>query len=346
VVSGAEAVRALTAPVTIVVPVWNQAALLQRLLDTIAQQTQAPQEVIVVDNGSADDAPEIARRWGARVVPMGRNAGFAAAVNRGISESSTDWIALINSDVELPPDWLATLLRAALETDAWFATGKIFMASDPSLLDGAWDLAARSGCAWRAGHGRPDSAPYSARRPIHMASATATLYRRDLFARVGTFEEAYESYLEDVDFSLRSAAAGFAGTYEPAAVCTHHGGASTGVWSERFTYLASRNQSLLVRRLFPRELRRSGRWNIAAGQLLWGLVALRHGRMRAWLRGKSDARRPMALCPLEAQSLQHLLSKMEHEIYVLQRDYGMDLYWRMYFFLTGGESGKPGGESK
>ena len=67
-------------------PVWNGRELLARLLATLEAQTRPAAELLIVDNGSTDGAPDMARARGARVIAMGRNAGFAAAVNRGISE--------------------------------------------------------------------------------------------------------------------------------------------------------------------------------------------------------------------------------------------------------------------
>ena len=137
-----------TAGVTVVIPVWNRRDLLEALLKTLRRQTQPAAEVIVVDSGSADGAPEVAERWGARVIRLGRNAGFTRAVNRGIGEVRTDWIALVNSDVELAPDWIERLYAAA-QGGPWFATGKALKARDAALVDGLFDLVARSGCAWR-----------------------------------------------------------------------------------------------------------------------------------------------------------------------------------------------------
>src|SRR5689334_13517120 len=98
---------------TAIVPVWNGRDLLSRLLASLEAQTQPATEVLVIDNGSTDGAPDVARARGYRVIGMGRNAGFAAAVNRGIRESHGDWIAVLNSDVELAPDYLAKLVAAA-----------------------------------------------------------------------------------------------------------------------------------------------------------------------------------------------------------------------------------------
>jgi len=95
--------------ITAIVPVWNGRELLERLLASVEAQTEAAAELLVVDNGSTDGAPELARERGARVIPMGRNAGFAAAVNRGIRESRGEWIAVLNSDVELAPDYFSRL---------------------------------------------------------------------------------------------------------------------------------------------------------------------------------------------------------------------------------------------
>ncbi len=324
--------------VSLVIPVWNRADLLQKLLDSISLQASEPEEVIVVDNGSTDNAVQVAEHWGARIIGMGSNRGFAAAANCGIAACSTKWIGLINSDVELHAEWLSSLLLAAEDTGAWFATGKIFSALDPRRLDGTWDLIARSGCPWRAGAGQPDSARFATRQYVALTSATAVLYRRDLFARVGKFSELYGSYLEDVDFGLRCAAAKLAGVYEPAAVCHHHGSASGGVWSHRTTYLLARNQSLLVRRLFPPGLRRRWRWNILVGQILWGLVAFRHGQFGAWLCGKQDARRLLVEPVPGLDGLEEIIRNSENEIYRMQRGAVRDLYWRLYFYLTGGGS--------
>src|SRR5437588_5518682 len=123
--------------ISAIVPVWNGCHLLARLLDSLDRQTLRVSEVLAVDNGSTDGAPDLARDRGARVIPMGRNAGFAAAVNRGITASRTDRIAVFNSDVELEPGYLAALAAP----DAWFATGKILAARDrpKRFIDGTFD---------------------------------------------------------------------------------------------------------------------------------------------------------------------------------------------------------------
>src|SRR5579863_5532283 len=108
---------------TAVIPTWNRRDLLLKLFESLAVQTRRFDEIIVVDNGSTDDSAELAQRAGAKVLRLGRNLGFAAAVNRGIEAADADWVAILNNDVTFEPDWLEKLLRASDE--AWFATGKI-----------------------------------------------------------------------------------------------------------------------------------------------------------------------------------------------------------------------------
>src|SRR5579864_5632586 len=137
--------------VAAVVPHWNRRDLLQALLANLGQQTRAFDEILVVDNGSADGSAAVAERSGARVVRLDRNLGFAAAVNRGIEATKADWIAILNNDVTLAPDWLATLLSAiekaaAEKEDAWFASGKTLMAGDLSRIDGTFDAISRGAC--------------------------------------------------------------------------------------------------------------------------------------------------------------------------------------------------------
>src|SRR5512146_767920 len=167
--------------VAAVVPHWNRRDLLQALLANLAQQTRPFDQIIVVDNGSADDSVAVAERAGATVIRLERNLGFAAAVNRGIAATDAEWIALLNNDVTLAPDWLETLLTA-LEKDAekqaaWFATGKTLMAGDPSRIDGTFDAISRGACACRCGSGKPDGPLWNQPGRIRMAPMTAALFR-------------------------------------------------------------------------------------------------------------------------------------------------------------------------
>ena len=74
--------------VTAVIPHWNRRDLLLTLLTNLREQTRTFGEIIVADNGSSDDSIQVAESAGARVVRLGSNLGFAAAVNRGMKESA------------------------------------------------------------------------------------------------------------------------------------------------------------------------------------------------------------------------------------------------------------------
>jgi GT2 family glycosyltransferase len=323
--------------ISAVVPVWNGREHLQRLLATLGAQTCPAGELLVVDNGSEDGAPDLARSAGARVIAMGRNAGFAAAVNRGIRESQGEWIAVLNSDVELAPDYFERLSTAR----GWFATGRILRAADGSQIDATFDLSCRGGTTWRAGNGRPDGPPFAAAQRIWSAPWTAALFRAGLFQKIGLLEESFGSYLEDVDFGLRCAKAQCEGEYVPNAVAWHRGSASLGRWHAETVRLISRNQVLLMARHYPEKLMVGWMWRILVAQALWGLVAWRHGAASAWCRGKWQGVREYTAVraksvPFDPELLERVLSTQECSIAEWQRETGPDWYWRLYFLLTGG----------
>ena len=331
--------------VAAVVPHWNRRDLLQALLANLGQQTRAFDEILVVDNGSADGSAAVAERSGARVVRLDRNLGFAAAVNRGIEATKADWIAILNNDVTLAPDWLATLLSAiekaaAEKEDAWFASGKTLMAGDLSRIDGTFDAISRGACAYRCGSGQPDGPIWNQPRRIRMAPMTAGLFQRRLFEEIGLLDEAFESYLEDVDFGIRCAIHDRWGIYAPAAVAYHQGSSTWGQWNKYSVRLIARNQLLLTAKYFGG----LSRWPIVAGQLLWGILALCHGCAGAYLQGKMAGMRVARSIPsqglasgnIEAVSnIEAFVRESEQTILEIQGQTGFDRYWRAYFWLLG-----------
>jgi len=311
-----------------IIPHWNRRDLLDPLFASLHAQTRPFDEILLIDNGSTDGSRELAAKLGARVIALPANLGFAAAVNRGIADTDAEWIAILNNDVTLAPNWLEVLLQ----TRASFATGKLLNAANPELLDGCFDEIARSACAWRCGAGRPDAPVWNRPREIRIAPMTAAIFHKSLFQELGGLDERFGSYLEDVDFGIRCALAGHPGEYLPAAVAWHRGSATRGAWNSDTVKQIARNQILLTFKHF----RGAPLWPIVAGQVLWGLVALRHGRGAAYLRGKVlgwTAARTLYHDNIPQDRISSLASAGEREILALQRGTGFDWYWRAYFWL-------------
>ena len=321
--------------VSVVIPNWNGRQRLETLLKQLPAQTSPIAEIIVVDNGSEDDSAEIAVSLGARVIRLQRNLGFSAAVNRGVEECRSNFVAILNNDVLLQPDWLARLVAQLEVPGVWFATGKLLNASRQDTIDGSFDEISRGACSWRCGHGRADGAAWNQPRTIFFPPFTALVMKTELFRRVGGLDERLESYLEDVDFGLRGASKGYTGSYVPGAVAFHEGSATLGAWNPRTVSQIARNQVLLVAKHYPIGFVWKFGWPIALAQLLWGLVALRHGTGTAYLRGKIEGLRMFRqMRGAGDDAIPGILLESERQIFDLQRQTGFDWYWRIYFALT------------
>ena len=332
-----------------IVPVWNGRDLMERLIASVQRQTRPASELIVVDNGSTDGAPDVARQRGARVVVMGRNAGFAAAVNRGIRESRAEWIAVLNSDVEDWPDYFATLLDArgagarAAGFNPWFATGKILSAKSPGRIDGTFDAVCRGGAAWRVGDGRPDGPPFAEARRIPSAPWTAALFRAELFPPRRASGRTLRIVPGGRGFrpALRRAIARrrLRPRRDRLASWQRH---SRCRWHPEIVRRIARNQLFCWRATTRLQFWRDG-WPIFVAQSLWGAVAARHGGGIAWLRGAAQGVRGFSLMrrscrPIDAKVLMDLLRSGERTIREVQASTGYDAYWRLYFLLTAGEA--------
>ena len=280
--------------VAVVIPSWNGRALLEAALASLAGQTVAPDDVIVVDNGSSDGTVSWLRAEhpAVHVIALKENRGFAAAVNLGIERSNADYVALLNNDMELDPGWLAAL-AAALDgaPDAGSAASKLRMLREPGMLDGAGDLVTWYGATWRRGHGEPDRGQYDAPGVVASPCAGAALYRRAALESVGGFDESFFAYLEDTDWGLRAQLSGWPCLWVPSAVAYHAGGATSRRMGDLETELIARNTLALVLKSFPAP--RLALWSplVIAYQLYALVRAARVGKGQAVLRGWRGAAR-------------------------------------------------------
>ncbi len=115
-----------TAPVTVIVPAYNEEASLADTLVSLWTQTMAPHEVIVVDDCSTDDTSEVARGFGARVVRPHKNTGSkAGAQTYALGLVRTPFVIAIDADTTLAPDAIERLLTAFEDSEVAAACGTV-----------------------------------------------------------------------------------------------------------------------------------------------------------------------------------------------------------------------------
>lgn len=270
--------------VAVVIPNFDGERWLPGVLESVAAQTLAPAEVVVVDDASTDGSlPLLRERFPhVRVLARAENGGFASAANTGIAAVSADAVALLNTDVVLAPDWLeraAAALGAA--SDAAAVATKMVDLERPDLLYDAGDVLRRDGACEQRGRFERDAGVYDVPGEVFSACAGAALYRRTAVLAAGGFEERFGTYLEDVDLGLRLRLAGWTCRWEPRAVARHAGGGSTGALHHGPGAWVERNTLLLVARTFP------ARWlgPVAYRQAAWAWHAWRAGRLPDHLAG-------------------------------------------------------------
>jgi GT2 family glycosyltransferase len=283
--------------VAAVIPSWNSADLLPPCLASLREQ-DVELETLVVDNGSGDGTLALLEREGVPHLSLPENVGFARAMNLGAARVGAEAILALNADTVLEPGAVRTLL-AALAADPSLAgvQPRILQleAEERDLrsarLYSAGQALTRDGRALELGAGERQSPRYLARRQVFGVCGAACLLRRQLFDRLGGYDERYFAFYEDVDLNLRAQILGWGFEYVPEAVVWHLGNASwtaeaprPSAWNAR---LVARNRistqaKLMPARALPRILL------VELGSLL---RAARERRLRATLAGKLEGLR-------------------------------------------------------
>ena len=266
-------------------------------LEAARRALAAPQcsELIVLDNASGDGiAQRLAREHAddarVRVLELGANLGFGAAMNRGAAVARGEWLLLLNPDCLLAADTLARLLAAAQDGAL---VGAIVCDTQERPDAAAWRRAptlrrvlcmmsglARFESRWPtlAGVNRRDALP-DATVAVEALSGALLLLPRAVFARIGGFDEHYFLHFEDLDLCARARAGGTPLRLAGAARVLHAKGGSSG---GRALFVARHKHRGLLRYLRTHDAAaRRWPWRALLPALVWLHFALQAPRL-AW----------------------------------------------------------------
>jgi GT2 family glycosyltransferase len=192
---------------------------LGRLLDSVA--SEAPHEVLVVDNGEGGPEIDEARgRDGVTVLSPGRNVGYGAGNNLAAREASGEVLVLLNPDTVVTPGALAALVAPLEDPSVGIVTARLRLLDDPETLNSAGNEVHVTGIAWSGAYGEP-AASVAELRDVPFPSGAAMAIRRELFEELGGFTEELFMYQEDLILGWRVRLRGLRIVVDPAADVLH-----------------------------------------------------------------------------------------------------------------------------
>ena len=202
-------------------PAYNAADVLPLCVTALQNQTIAPAEIIVVDDGSTDDTPAIARRLGARVLTQ-PHQGPAAARNLGIQNARGEIILLTDADCEPFPDWIERQCAPLSEPQVMGSKGT-YQTRQRNLMARLVQLEYE----YRYARMRQFSS-------IDFIDSYAAAYRRTTLLQFGGFDPLFPSATaEDIDLCFRLARAGCLLVFAPQAQVWHRHPTSLWVYLRR-----------------------------------------------------------------------------------------------------------------
>ncbi len=239
---------------------WNGLELLRRYLPSVVANTPEA-EIIMADNGSSDNSIDIVRAEfpSVRIIRLEHNYGFAKGYNRAIEQVNSDYVVLLNSDVEVTEGWLTPLL-------AYMESHPEVAAVQPKIR--SWRNKERFEHAGAAGgyldrlgypycRGRvldkveTDHGQYDTVADILWATGACMLIRRDVYVKEGGLDGRFFAHMEEIDLCWRLNCRGYKIACVPESVVYHLGGGMLNYENPKKTYLNFRNNLLMIYKNMP-----------------------------------------------------------------------------------------------
>ena len=227
-------------------------------------QTQGNQvDFIVIDNNSSDGSKKVLGTLdNIHLIPNPQNLGYTGGNNTGIRyalRSKPDLILILNNDTLADKNLIVNLINAARNAD--IISPKIYFAKNFEFHKDRYKKDELGRVIWYAGGkidwsnviGRHagvdevDKNQYDTRSPVDFATGACMLIKRQVFEKIGLFDEKYFLYLEDMDFCVRAKKAYFKIIFEPKAILWHkNAGSVGGSGSDLQDYFITRNRLLFA----------------------------------------------------------------------------------------------------
>ncbi len=243
------------ARLSVVILNWNGRRHLERYLPSVVAHTEGDAEVVVADNGSTDDSLQWLRLNypDVRVIRLDRNYGFAGGYNRALREVESEYVLLLNSDVEVIAGWWQPLVEVLdTERDVAAVAPKLLADMERTKFEyagaagGFIDYLGYPFCRGRIlSNVEEDRGQYDNRRDIFWASGAAMCCRREVFESLGGFDEDFFAHMEEIDLQWRMQLAGWRIVVEPKSVVYHLGGGTLPA-SSRKIFLNHRNNLAML----------------------------------------------------------------------------------------------------
>jgi GT2 family glycosyltransferase len=255
----------VTEGITVAIPSWNGADLLEACLRCIYAQTLQPDRILVVDNASTDDTSILLKSHPrAEHIQLPENRGYAGASQHALEVTTTTLLAVLNNDAEPDEKWIEVLANR-LRSDPDVAASFPLSLDTEGRIDSSGDVPTRAGFFYKRGYRRymEKSGDFTIQTGLLLASGVGAMYRVEAARDVGGWDRGFHSYLEDVDLSLRLWIGGWRISFEPETVVIHRQGRTGGRITAIRAFLASRNESLVIAKNYD----------------LWTLVAMSPSRV-------------------------------------------------------------------
>ena len=275
--------------VSVVTPNYNGVKFLKKYFESLNQDSEFIGEVIIVDNGSDDSSMDYIQGssfdFPVVLIRNNENLGFAPAVNQGIEKARYDYVFSLNNDTEIEKGSIKELIDLIQEENVFSVQAKMLQYADRNLIDDAGDE--YNLLAWTKKRGENhDSADFSEVSEIFSSCAGAALYDKKILEELGSFDDNYFAYMEDVDLAIRSQINGYRNLFCPDAVVYHIGSATSGSrYNEFKVRIAARNNVWTVYKNIPIPLKIVNFIFLFLGFLIKYIFFLRKGFGHFYLEG-------------------------------------------------------------